>query len=49
MIVGSTAGGIDIYLQSDLETTRPNEEQIQNGTALHIEGEVKDTENNRTG
>ena len=42
------AGGIDIYSQPDLESTRLNDEQIPNGTALHIEGEVEDTENNRT-
>lgn len=48
MIVESKAGGIDIYSQPDLESTRVNDEQIPNGTALHIEGEVEDTENNRT-
>lgn len=48
MIVESKAGGIDIYSQPDLESTRLNDEQIPNGTALHIEGEVEDTENNRT-
>lgn len=48
MIVESKAGGIDIYSQLDLESTRLNDEQIPNGTALHIEGEVEDTENNRT-
>lgn len=48
MIVESKAGGIDIYSQPDLESTKLNEEQIPNGTALHIEGEVEDTENNRT-
>lgn len=48
MIVESKAGGIDIYSQPDLEPTRLNDEQIPNGTALHIEGEVEDTENNRT-
>ena len=48
MIVESMAGGIDIYSQPDLESTRLNDEQIPNGTALHIEGEVEDTENNRT-
>lgn len=47
MIVESKAGGIDIYSQPDLESTRLNDEQIPNGTALHIEGEVEDTENNR--
>ena len=48
MIVESKVGGIDIYSQPDLESTRLNDEQIPNGTALHIEGEVEDTENNRT-
>lgn len=48
MIVESKAGGIDIYSQPDQESTRLNDEQIPNGTALHIEGEVEDTENNRT-
>lgn len=48
MIVESKAGGIDIYSQPDLESTRLNDEQIPNGTALHIEGEVEDTENNCT-
>ena len=48
MIVESKAGGIDIYSQPDLESTKLNDEQIPNGTALHIEGEVEDTENNRT-
>ena len=48
MIVESKAGGIDIYSQPDLESTRLNDEQIPNGAALHIEGEVEDTENNRT-
>ena len=48
MIVESKAGGIDIYSQPDLESTRLNDEQIPNRTALHIEGEVEDTENNRT-
>lgn len=48
MIVESKAGGIDIYSQPDLESTRLNDKQIPNGAALHIEGEVEDTENNRT-
>ena len=48
MIVESKAGGIDIYSQPDLDSTKLNDEQIPNGTALHIEGEVEDTENNRT-
>lgn len=48
MIVESKAGGIDIYSQPDMNSTKLNEEQIPNGTALHIEGEVEDSENNRT-
>ena len=48
MIVESKAGGIDIYSQPDMNSTKLNEEQIPNGTALHIEGEVEDGENNRT-
>ena len=48
MIVESKDGGIDIYAQPDFDSTRLNDEQIPNGTALHIEGEVEDTENNRT-
>lgn len=48
MIVESKDGGIDLYSQPDLNSTKLNDEQIPNGTALHIEGEVEDTENNRT-
>ena len=48
MIVESKDGGIDIYAQPDFDSTRLNDEQIPNGIALHIEGEVEDTENNRT-
>ncbi len=48
MIVESKAGGIDIYSQPDFDSSKLNEELIPNGTALHIEGEVEDTENNRT-
>ena len=48
MIVESKAGGIDIYSLPDLESSRLNDSQIPNGTALHIEGETEDTENNRT-
>ena len=48
MIVESKAGGIDFYSQPDFESTKLNDEQIPNGTALHITGEVEDTENNRT-
>lgn len=45
MIVESKAGGIDMYSNPDLSSTKLNEELIPNGTALHIEGEV---ENNGT-
>lgn len=48
MIVESKAGGIDFYSQPDFNSTKLNDEQIPNGTALHITGEVEDTENNRT-
>ena len=48
MIVESKAGGIDIYALPDLNSSKLNDEQIPNGTALHIEGETEDTANNRT-
>ena len=48
MIVESKDGGIDLYAQPDFDSTKLNDEQIPNGTALHIEGEVEDNENNRT-
>ncbi len=48
MIVESKAGGIDIYAQPDLESSKLNEELIPNGTALHIEGEVEDKNDQRT-
>ena len=48
MIVESKAGGIDFYSQPDFDSTKLNDEQIPNGTALHITGEVEDKENNRT-
>ena len=48
MIIESKAGGINFYSQPDLKSTRLNDEQIPNGTALHIEGEVEDTEKGRT-
>ena len=47
MIVESKAGGIDFYSQPDFDSTKLNDEQIPNGTALHITGEVEDKENNR--
>lgn len=48
MIVESKDGGIDIYAQPDLNSTKLNDSQIPNGTALYIEGETEDEENNRT-
>lgn len=48
MIVESKAGGIDIYSLPDLSSSKLNDSQIPNGTALHIEGETEDKENNRT-
>lgn len=48
MIVESKAGGINIYPQPDLDSDKLNDKLIPNGTALHIEGEVEDTANNRT-
>ena len=48
MIVESKAGGLDFYSQPDFDSTKLNDEQIPNGTALHITGEVEDKENNRT-
>ena len=48
MIVESKAGGIDIYSLPDLNSTKLNDSQIPNGTALHIEGETEDKANNRT-
>ena len=47
MIVESKAGGIDLYSQPDFDSTKLNDEQIPNGTALHITGEAEDTENSR--
>lgn len=47
MIVESKAGGIDFYSQPDFDSTELNDEQIPNGTALHITGEAEDTENSR--
>ena len=48
MIVESKDGGIDIYAQPDLNSPKLNDSQIPNGTALYIEGETEDEENNRT-
>lgn len=43
MIVESRNGGIDIYANADEAGGKLNNEQIPNGTALHIKGEKKDT------
>lgn len=48
MIVESKAGGIDIYSLPDLNSAKLNDEQIPNGTALHIEGETEDQADGRT-
>lgn len=48
MIVESRAGGIDIYALPDLNSSKLNDSQIPNGTALHIEGETEDTSGSRT-
>lgn len=48
MIVESPEGGIDIYAAADLTSSKLNNEQIPNGTALHIEGEIEDQANHRT-
>ena len=42
MIVESKAGGVDIYSDPDLNSTKLNDSLIPNGTALRIEGEVED-------
>ena len=47
MIVESKAGGVDIYSDPDLDSTKLNDSLIPNGTALRIEGEVEDEKDNR--
>lgn len=47
MIVESPDGGINIYSQASLDSTKLNNDLIPNGTALHIEGEVQE-DNSRT-
>lgn len=42
MIVESPDGGVDIYSDASFDATKLNNEQIPNGTALHIEGEKED-------
>lgn len=39
IIVESADGGINIYAEASLDSTKLNDELIPNGTALHIEGE----------
>lgn len=47
MIVESPDGGINIYPSTDLGQPSLNSELIPNGTALHIEGEIEEQNNNR--
>ena len=47
MIVESKAGGVDIYSDPDLDSTKLNDSLIPNGTALRIEGEVEDEKDKR--
>ena len=47
MIVESKAGGVDIYSDPDLNSTKLNDSLIPNGTALRIEGEVEDEKDKR--
>ena len=42
MIVESPDGGINIYSQASLDSTKLNNDLIPNGTALHIEGETQE-------
>lgn len=44
MIVESPDGGINIYSEASLDSTKLNNELIPNGTALHIEGETQEGE-----
>lgn len=45
MIVESPDGGLDLYADASLESSKLNNEQIPNGTGLHIEGEKTDESN----
>lgn len=45
MIVESPDGGLDLYSNASFESSKLNNEQIPNGTALHIEGEKTDESN----
>ena len=42
MIVESPDGGVDMYSEADISSTKLNDELIPNGTAIHVEGETKD-------
>lgn len=41
MIVESSAGGVDMYSEPRLDSSKLNDELIPNGTAIHVEGERK--------
>ena len=41
MIVESRDGGVDIFSEPKLDSSKLNEELIPNGTAIHVEGEKK--------
>lgn len=41
MIVESRDGGVDIYSEPRLDSSKLNDELIPNGTAIHVEGEKK--------
>lgn len=42
MIVESPDGGVDLYSEASIDSTKLNDELIPNGTAIHVEGESKD-------
>ena len=41
MIVESRDGGVDIFSEPKLDSSKLNDELIPNGTAIHVEGEKK--------
>ena len=41
MIVESPDGGVDMYSEADTSSPKLNDELIPNGTAIHVEGEMK--------
>ena len=49
MIVQSPDGGVYIYSEADSQSSRLNEKQIVNGTAIHIQGEKTGTDNKKWG